>query len=175
MVNERALPSAGCQSILCPSCPEIWDLALVCILIKRAKKANVLSCFLFCFVTHPFHHSTQLRHASIHSAILRKKTRKKEIRQKMDINSSSTGTKAAVAVAAMSIAYSLSAGKRALTPFSLEIAACILSLAVLATNKRARLLLKFAYTCFLKPLGSHDISTQQGRLEAFYKDQAESR
>ncbi|KAG0303821.1 hypothetical protein BGZ97_001735 [Linnemannia gamsii] len=34
--------------------------------------------------------------------------------------------------------------------------------------------LKFIYSCFLKPLSKNgDISTPQGRLEAFYKDQAE--
>jgi hypothetical protein len=36
--------------------------------------------------------------------------------------------------------------------------------------------LKFIYSCFLKPLSKNgDISTPQGRLEAFYKDQAESK
>ncbi|KAF8936299.1 hypothetical protein BGZ58_004364 [Dissophora ornata] len=35
--------------------------------------------------------------------------------------------------------------------------------------------LKFIYSCFLKPLGkTGDSSSQQGRLEAFYKEQAES-
>ncbi|KAF9906775.1 hypothetical protein EC991_000286 [Linnemannia zychae] len=34
--------------------------------------------------------------------------------------------------------------------------------------------LKFIYSCFLKPLSKNgDVSTAQGRLEAFYKDQAE--
>ncbi|KAF8942459.1 hypothetical protein BGZ47_006461 [Haplosporangium gracile] len=34
--------------------------------------------------------------------------------------------------------------------------------------------LKFIYSCFLKPLSKNgDVSTPQGRLEAFYKDQAE--
>jgi len=36
--------------------------------------------------------------------------------------------------------------------------------------------LKFIYSCFLKPLGkTGDGSSQQGRLEAFYKEQAESK
>lgn len=32
--------------------------------------------------------------------------------------------------------------------------------------------LKFAYSCFLKPLGDH--GNQQSRLESFYEDQAKS-
>ncbi|KAF9177024.1 hypothetical protein BGZ51_009161 [Haplosporangium sp. Z 767] len=47
-------------------------------------------------------------------------------------------------------------------------------LLLVATFDRIKAPLKFIYSCFLKPLGKDgDISTQQGRLEAFYKDQAE--
>ncbi|KAG0198517.1 hypothetical protein BGX28_008037 [Mortierella sp. GBA30] len=45
---------------------------------------------------------------------------------------------------------------------------------LIASVDQVKTPLKFIYSCFLKPLGkSGDVSTQQGRLEAFYKDQAE--
>ncbi|KAG0056251.1 hypothetical protein BGZ83_005806 [Gryganskiella cystojenkinii] len=45
---------------------------------------------------------------------------------------------------------------------------------MIASFDQVKAPLKFIYSCFLKPLGkSGDGSTQQGRLEAFYKDQAE--
>ncbi|KAI1298971.1 hypothetical protein EDD11_006593 [Mortierella claussenii] len=47
-------------------------------------------------------------------------------------------------------------------------------LLLIASFDQIRTPLKFIYSCFLKPLGkTGDNSTQQGRLEAFYKEQAE--
>jgi len=49
-------------------------------------------------------------------------------------------------------------------------------LLLIASFDQVKTPLKFIYSCFLKPLGKNgDVSTQQGRLEAFYKDQAESK
>ncbi|KAG0031362.1 hypothetical protein BGZ81_001325 [Podila clonocystis] len=48
-------------------------------------------------------------------------------------------------------------------------------LLLIASIDQIKTPLKFIYSCFLKPLGgkNEDVSTAQGRLEAFYKDQAE--
>ncbi|GJJ78849.1 betaine lipid synthase [Entomortierella parvispora] len=45
---------------------------------------------------------------------------------------------------------------------------------LIASLDQVKAPLKFIYSCFLKPLGkTGDVSNQKGRLEAFYKDQAE--
>ncbi|OAQ31425.1 hypothetical protein K457DRAFT_92422 [Linnemannia elongata AG-77] len=53
-------------------------------------------------------------------------------------------------------------------------AAAAFVLLLIAMFDQIKTPLKFIYSCFLKPLSKNgDVSTPQGRLEAFYKDQAE--
>ncbi|KAF9437924.1 hypothetical protein BGZ76_010555 [Entomortierella beljakovae] len=53
-------------------------------------------------------------------------------------------------------------------------AAAAFVLLLIASFDQIKAPLKFIYSCFLKPLGkTGDNTTQQGRLEAFYKEQAE--
>ncbi|KAF9925389.1 hypothetical protein FBU30_004802 [Linnemannia zychae] len=53
-------------------------------------------------------------------------------------------------------------------------AAAAFVLLLIALFDQIKTPLKFIYSCFLKPLSKNgDVSTPQGRLEAFYKDQAE--
>lgn len=55
-------------------------------------------------------------------------------------------------------------------------AAAAFVLLLIAMFDQIKTPLKFIYSCFLKPLSKNgDVSTPQGRLEAFYKDQAESK
>ncbi|KAI7816284.1 hypothetical protein BC939DRAFT_469609 [Gamsiella multidivaricata] len=55
-------------------------------------------------------------------------------------------------------------------------AASAFVLLLIASFDQIKAPLKFIYSCFLKPLGkAGDSSSQQGRLEAFYKEQAESK